>query len=308
MPPKRIIAGVYGPPKRGKTLGLIGGYPLALFSTPGDKMEGLDSAEWLGLDISKRSRTANTIEDVIETTKNYGGKFPALVFDDMSRVFDLTYQQLREKFKGNANKYIIPDTFNGQVHEMFAAFGDVPCDILLSFWEQPPRETTKGTLPGAPLIQGWSWPEKLPGLLSFIARVVYDDTFKGWPYVYQTGPDPVYITGDRYSITPPRFPQNMGEILRAAGREIGRPKEFGWMEGAVESIAGQLLDKEKTEGFVLPDFLREKQAKLADKVKDPRHVRWCLKDALDRANLRRVRANLVDDFINNITGNVPGQI
>ena len=64
--------------------------------------------------------------------------------------------------------------------------------------------------------------------------------------------------------------------------------------------SGQLNERMPAEGFDLGAFLAEKNTNLAKTITDPRHIRWVLKDSLDRANLLRVKRSMVSDFISSV--------
>ena len=222
---KKITALVYAKPKRGKTLGIIAAAPCARFAGYGT---GLDTADWLGLDISKRKKTCNTLEELADDLVKYGSKFPAYVGDDVSLMAQRSYENIRRNTAGD-NKFAVSDKFNRVVDDVMQAVDEAKCDVFFTMHEQDPKDkvrkvdgetTVIGTIAGCPMIKGWQWPEQLPSMFAFVAHVVWDDSFAGWPWVYQTGPDPDYITGDRYSVTPPKFPQNLAEILRASGRNV----------------------------------------------------------------------------------------
>jgi hypothetical protein len=289
-----IFGITYGPPKVGKTLAMVRAFPEALFLAP---KGALGCTSWLG--IKAKAATAPNVDTLIGAVKKAGSRYPAIVIDDASIQFEQEYQRIKSKDRswgGNAK-------FNEKIFELRDVCRDSPVHVFWTMHEAPPREVKAQEaklgkiIPGTVLVPGWQLPEKLPAMVDFIGRVVYDDDFVGWPYVYQTGPDPDYITGDRLSITPDRFPLNIGEVLRAAGYDVPRAKGLEWMEAAVEAVAKILLDvivqesdiKDALEP-VIPGLLKRAN-------QNQKHVRWVIADAHDRANLQRHSASILDNYL-----------
>jgi len=279
----------YGPAKTGKTLATVRAFPDGLFIAP---RGALACASWL--DWQPECIVAKDINQITQLIQN-NKKYPAIIVDDFSIIADAEIAQLKRSHKG----WSAFDVFNERVYELRDAARNANCHVLLTMHEQAPKEVKHAGgnryIPGAPLIPGWQLPEKLPALADFVARVVHDDSFIGWPYVYQVGPDEHYITGDRLSICPDKFPLNLREILLAAGYHVPRPKQLDWMDKTVDRIA-QLLHKEiqKEEPNYKP-ILTQVATKLTDY--NPRHIRWAMADAFDRANLMCHSTKILETFI-----------
>lgn len=291
-----VFSIVYGPSGAGKTHSAVGAFAAGLFMAP---KRAMGPAAWYGVDVSKRTVEASGVMEATALIKQYGTKVPSLVIDDASIMCDIELRRCRKQAKG----WAVFDLLVDRVYDLRDAALAAGCHVMLTFHEQGPRTKEDGgtvkALKGAPLIAGWQLPEKLPAMAEVVAHMVYDKSLGGWPYVYQTGPDPDWVAKDRLSIFPARFPANMGEALRAAGRDVPRPKEFSWMESVVEQGAGLIRPALDGDGNV-EDVVRAFASKLGEKVKDPRHVRWAVRDAWDRAQLRRLHETAVDSFISSI--------
>ena len=137
-------------------------------------------------------------------------------------------------------------------------------------------------------------------MADLVVRVIYDDDALGWPYLYQSGPDPDYITGDRLAITPEKFPLNLREVLLLAGYDLPRPKELEFMESHVDGISKIIAEELTAKRPKLKPILTPIAHKLSEGGIDNRHVRWIVADALDRAQLKQHNDNLVDNFINTL--------
>jgi hypothetical protein len=285
----------YGPSKTGKTLAAVRAFPDGLFIAPPG---ALTSARWLDWEPQtvelKRDQGFKHIGDLV---KRASGKFPAIIVDDLSLIADNELEACKKVAKG----FAAFDVFNRRMYDLRDICRNAESHVLFTCHEQAPREVKKDAfsryIPGAPLMPGWQVPEKLPAMADFVARVVYDDDTPGWPYVYDTAPDPHYITGDRLAILPGRFPLNLREALLGAGYAVPRPEPLVWMEEYVEATALDLLEES---GEKKPDLKRVLSATAGTlQHHSPRHVRWVLADALDRMSLRRHTANLLVDFIDN---------
>lgn len=100
--------------------------------------------------------------------------------------------------------------------------------------------------------------------------------------------DSTWATKNRFSL-PDKVPSNTGEILRAAGYDLPRAVGLEKHEEYVEWLAGYLLTVPNlvmTKEALKP-VLAEPMKQLAGLIENPLHVRWIVRDAVDRAWLRR---------------------
>jgi hypothetical protein len=289
----------YGPAKTGKTLASVRAFPDGLFIAP---KGALTCARWLGWEpkIVEADEKVG-IPQITQIIKQAQGDYPAIIVDDFSIICDQELAKCKKSHSG----WSAFDAFNQRVYELRDAARAADCHVILTMHEQPPKEVKKDGstkyIPGAPLIPGWQLPEKLPAMADLVVRVIYDDDDAiGWPYLYQAGPDPDYITGDRLAITPDTFPLNLREVLLLAGYELERPEKLAFMDEHVEyisiALAKELREKRPKLKPILTAFLK----KLIEEEFDKRHIRWIFADALDRAQLRTHDNNLVDNFINKL--------
>lgn len=110
------------------------------------------------------------------------------------------------------------------------------------------------------------------------------------PAVFSVGAlDPSWATKNRFAL-PPIVPANTAEILRGAGYTLNRPPGQEKHEEYVETLAGYLLSALGGQAFtkaVLQGALAGPAGELAKLVPNPLHLRWIIRDAVDRAWLRR---------------------
>ena len=73
------------------------------------------------------------------------------------------------------------------------------------------------------------------------------------------------------------------------------------MDPVVETLATQILKEDDNKDFDLNTFLKKNVPPLQKKAKDPRHIRWAMSDAVDRAAIRRLNESMLDNFIDSLT-------
>jgi hypothetical protein len=296
---KYVYGGLYGPSKTGKTLAMVRALPHALYVAP---RGALNCANWL--DYSPKVVEAGEkvgIAEITKIIKTHSSKYPAIVVDDFSILADAELAKCKRAVAG----WGAFDNFNKRVYDFSDAARNADCHVFVTTHEQAPKEIgqtgQKRWVKGCPLVPGWQLPEKLPAMWDIAARVVYDDSVAGWPYVLQTGPDPDYITGDRLAITPETFPMNLREVLLAAGYDVSRPEELAFFDEHVEAISHDLSSAlAGKQGDVKKVFSAHQEPLLEAVNGNPKHVRWIFLDALDRASLRKHSSNLLHNFIDSM--------
>jgi len=295
---KYVYGGTYGPAKTGKTLAMVRAFPDALYIAP---RGALLCANWIGCKVKVVEADERIgIGEIAKLIKAHSAEYPAIVVDDFSIIADTELAKCKKAVAG----WGAFDIFNKRVYDMRDAARNAACHVFLTMHEQAPKEVgqdgQKRWVKGCPLIPGWQLPEKLPAMWDFCARVVYDKTAKGWPYVYQTGPCPSYITGDRLAITPETFPLNLREVLLAAGYDVPRPESFKGFDEHVEALSQDLSQTLADKRPDVKTVFSSWEERLLTTVQDPKHVRWIFLDALDRASLRKHSSNLLHNFIDSM--------
>ena len=292
-----LFLAMYSPPGRGKTLANIRAFPEALFVA---QRGALKCASYLGYE-PRRFLPAAGIRDIPGIIAKAGQKVDTIVFSDLSIEADNEAKKLRTEYSG----WTVWDKYGDFWLEARDAARQARCNVIWEFHESPPREVEKGGqkifIPGTFSLAGFKATEKIPGMLDIILRVVPDKTNPIWPYAFSTEPDPTYVTKDRDNVFPRRFPMNLREPLLLAGYDLPRPKELEWMDPVVETLATQILKEDDNKDFDLNTFLKKNVPPLQKKAKDPRHIRWAMSDAVDRAAIRRLNESMLDNFIDSLT-------
>lgn len=274
------FSAIYSPPKFGKTSDIIYAFPDALFIAAPGALNPAVSV--VGIEQLRLVIDAETIQDVTSLLIRYGKKVRAIVVDDFSVIADETIR--RSEKKKNGWKFWA--NMRNLLLDLRGAARDAGCHIVFNCHERPAGTAKNGmTRRGGPKLPG-QMPEDFPALADLVLRARYDPSRIGWPYAYSAGPDPDWIVGDRYDVVKNAAPMNLGEILRAAGYDIPRPKGLEWIEPGVEGLSAVLAPLGVVEERATVKAAAER---LSTAQKDPRHIAWLLRDAVDRAALRRRR-------------------
>lgn len=272
---------VYGPIGSGKTTDMLYSFPRGLFVASPNALK-----PWAMVGWKPTSSNLLDLDSIISFLATLEGKPPAydaIVIDDVSLVVERTTMLLAQKLGGY-------DLW-GAVRERILLLGEraqrCHMHVVMTAHEQPPRAEGGWQLPGGPRLPGRGVID-LPSRIDFVLRVQPEQKKKGWPCVYENkGTAGAYVTKDRHNAAFDGAPMNLAEILRYAGYQIRRA--IPWQEEVVEKIARALLANPDKENEVLKQavaLVREKHSK-NDKALD-----WTLRDAMDRATLRRVHAKI----------------
>lgn len=289
----------YGDSKAGKTLAALRAHPDALYVA----LRGaLTCAKYIGVEptVAEYGTAVKGVKDIVKLVKEVSHKYPAIVIDDFSIIADKELAACKQQTQG----WAAFDVFMKRIYELQDVCRNADCHILKTMHQQAPKEVgqsgQKRWIKGGPMIGGWQLVEKLPAMCDVVARVVYDKSNPGWPYVYQTGPDPDYTTGDRLAISPEKFPLNLREMMLAADIDVPRPKEYEHLDAYVDALSKELLQEFAEKRPDVKRVLREALPSLSSVIDDPRHIRWVFADALDRASLCDHNNNLLDGYIQSL--------
>lgn len=281
----------YGRPKIGKTTDAIYSFPTALyFALPGALKA---AASVVGVERSQMAvAQPRTIPEatllIQEATKL--GRFPAVVVDDLSLLAQATLAMFEQS--AGRNGYAAW----GYLRDSIIAFRDATraagLHVVLNAHERGADTVNGRYMPGGPKLPSKSLTEEVPVIADTVLRASVDTMRKPWPGVYLCDPtDATFLSGDRHSVAPKKGPMNIGELLRCAGYDIGRAPGLEWQAEVVAAGAQAILSGQE-EKAVLTKLVEHCQAQ----GYDPLHIRWCLRDILDRVTLRRHQANVLDGF------------
>lgn len=292
MPPTpyagaHAVVATYGPSGIGKTTDLLYSFPNGFFVAP----PGALKPAYHVVGHVPKSGEAATIMDATALVKAKAkeGKYDAVIVDDFSLLAESTVNVLEKKLSGFK--------LWGGIRDAVLDFRDTArhagLHVVLTAHESTPRTVNGTFVRGGPRLPG-RLPEDVPTACDLVLRAATDPNRRGWHAVYRcTIDDPNWVSKDRHGVTPDKAPMNTAEILRAAGYVIHRAPGLDWQEEIVESIAQAILETPTEEKALMAagaDWAREHTT-------NDLHVRWVLRDALDRATIRRARANVLQLFL-----------
>ena len=286
-----VLILTYGPSGSGKTTDNGYSFPNALFIAAPGALQSIRST----VGFEPNTTKAESISDVTKLINHIGshrekGGFThidSIVIDDFSFLTEQTFSLLEKKHKGGG--FALWGELRDQVMDFRNAARFAKVHIIMNAWEQPPKDRKGGgRVKGGPQLSG-NLPEQVPAMFDMVLRCGFDTMRKPWSGVYQCSLDPNYIMKDRLHIASRcnPAPMNLAELLRAAGYAVSRRADAPWQEEVVETIARRLLDagpaQDREQANTMFATLRAKG------ISEP-NVRWTIRDALDRAVIRRAMA------------------
>lgn len=280
------VVAIYGPSGCGKTTDLLYSFPNGIFIAPPGAIKPAHHV----VGHVPESTEASTIMEATDLVKKLGQnkKYDAIVVDDFSLLAEQTVASLEKKLTGFK--------LWGEMRNVVLAFRDTArragMHVVLTAHESTPRTMNGTFIRGGPKLPG-RLPEDVPTACDLVLRAAFDQNRRGWHGCYRcTVDDTQWVTKDRHGVTPDRAPMNTAEILRMAGYEIRRAPGLEWQEELVEALATAMAADPKAEG----DLVNEAIELAREKTDNDLHVRWLLRDSLDRSVLRRARQNALAIF------------
>ena len=286
QPFEKSVTVTYGPSGMGKTTDLLYSFPTGLFVAP----PGAIKPAYHVVGFVPAHVEAKTIMDATKIVEEHAkkGKYDSIVVDDFSLLADSTIAQLEKKHTG---------------FKLWGALRDVVLDfrdtarhagmhVIMTAHESTPRTINGVFVRGGPKLPG-RLPEDVPTACDLVLRASFDQTRRGWHGVYRcTIDDPSWVTKDRHGVTPDRAPMNVAEILRSAGYTIERAPGLEWQEGIVDALATAMASDPANES----SYVEQAKELCAEHTENSLHVRWVMRDALDRAVLIRAKSDVLDMF------------
>lgn len=281
-----VLSLSYGPSGIGKTTDTGLSFPNALFiAAPGALQSIRNVAGYEPL-----VENAGTLLDVTKLVSKVGEyrakgadvKIDAVVVDDFSYLAEQTFASLEKKFNG----FRLWGELRDAVLDFRNAARFAKVHVVVNCWEQAPKDKPGGgRVKGGPMLSG-NLPEQVPAMFDMVLRCGLDPMRKPWPGIYQCVADPNYVMKDRLNIASAAHPapMNMAELIRAAGYAVSRRPELAWQEDMVEKVAAAMVEAgpardKDTANSVYADLLKNGVS--------PPAARWTLRDAMDRAVIRR---------------------
>jgi hypothetical protein len=283
-----VLSLSYGPSGIGKTTDTGLSFPNALFIAAPGALQSIRNVAG----YSPLVENAYTIPDVTKfitaigqyKAKGSDTKIDAVVVDDFSYLAEQTFASLEKKFNG----FRLWGELRDAVLDFRNAARFAKVHIIVNCWEQAPKDKAGGgRVKGGPMLSG-NLPEQVPAMFDMVLRCGQDPMRKPWQGIYQCTLDPNYIMKDRLNVAAAAHPapMNMAELIRAAGYVISRHPDMAWQEEMVETVAVSMLQAGPTQD---KDIANKVYGDLVRHATVPQ-ARWTLRDAMDRAVIRRALA------------------
>jgi len=262
-------------------------FPRALFAAAPGALSSIESV----CGYLPATTQVSTIEDATKLIKEVSGKFEWLVIDDFSFMAEQTFSRLEKKLHGFK--------MWGKLRDVVLEFRDTArfskVSVVMNCWEQPPKTAHNGAkVRGGPRLSG-NLPEQVPAMCDTVLRAAHDLHRQPWPAVYLCRLDPSWVMKDRFNVATAAHPcpMNLAELLRASGTPVPRHPDLPDQEAIVEALSEVFGGME---GFAAATA-NEYYTKLLASGMPVTVARWTLRDALDRAEIRRAIAASQGTFI-----------
>jgi len=268
----------YGPSGCGKTTDCGFSFPNALFIATQGALQSIQNT----CGYVPTSMDVDSIQDATKLILSIKDKgYDSVVVDDFSFLTEKTFAKLEKKFKGFQ--------LWGELREVTLEFRNAAryagVHVVLNCWEKSPRKHNDGSfVRGGPMLSG-KLPEQLPAMCDLVLRCGRDMNRKPWSGVYKCELSQNYVMKDRfnvcYDLNP--IPMNLAEILRSVGLQVTRLKGLEWQEEIVEQMSNELANSD----IDLVSYIESLYTNLIQNGIDQKHVRWTIRDVLDRTVIKR---------------------
>jgi hypothetical protein len=265
----------YGVSGIGKTCDQGYSFPTALFVAAPGALNSIQSV----CGYTPANTQVPTIPDATALIKKVAGRFRFVVIDDFSFLAEQTFSAYEKKYTGFKLWGALRDA--ALEFRDSARFSKVT--VVMNSWLQAPKKNARGEyIRGGPALSG-KLPEQIPALCDVVLQGAYDARRQPWPGIYRGAPDADWVRKDRFNIAPiaDPCPMNLGEVLRAGGMDIPRHPDIENQEAIVEALCVKVIGEPKpleVANKIFPNLVG---------LMGPSAARWTLRDALDRAEIRK---------------------
>ena len=282
----------YGPSGVGKSTDALYSFPTALFlRQPGALKPSVRVVGYKPL----WQKDITTLMDAIKLLRAVG-KLPAaqkpfvVVIDDLSLIAANTLRALKD---GGESGYSLWGTLGDLISELCEVARRVAgVHVVMNGHDQAPFTDEEGAYwRGGPRLPSKKQTAQIPYIADGVYRCVNSDDRDGVPWrgVYRCVLDDAWMMKDRHGHYGD-LPMNMAEILRNAGYWLPRAPGLEWQETWAELIAQSIT--------ATPERRSAVKTGAIDKMKQngfhPLHIRWAVRDGLDRAALRLADQKILD--------------
>lgn len=286
MPKEPVFGLSYAPSSYGKTVDAGYAFPNALFVCKTGGTKSITSV----CGFSPATLAHTTLDDATRALHTHGKEFDAIVIDEFDFLVEDTFRAYEQRFSGFK--------LFGALRKSILMFRNVARDCGTHVWltslEKGPKVRDDGRkVRGGPALTG-DLPEKVPAMCDLVVRGSRDPLRKPWPGIYRIDVNSTdWVGKDRDNGTPDPSPMNIGEICRLNGYDLARHPSAPWQEKFVEAIANEMIGAGAAEDV---EVVKKWFAQLVEKGISHHFARWTVRDAWDRAVLRRAQAARQSSF------------
>lgn len=278
-----VVVLTYGPSGVGKTTDMGYSFPKALFLAAPGALNCIEST----CGYTPERHFVATIPEATAIIEMVGEseKYDTVVIDDFSFMAEQTFAALEaQKFNG----FRLWGKLRDQTIEFRNKSRYCGVNVILNCWEQGPKVKDNGQrVKGGPMLSG-RLPEQIPALCDIVVRAVYEERREPWPGAYRCKLDPDWVMKDRFNVAyrVDPCPMNLGELIRATS---GVQPQRLWDDQEEQVDALVFGDEPVFTGIPADDRenANEVYRALVGSGQSVTRARWTIRDALDRALIRR---------------------
>jgi len=278
-----VVALAYGPSGVGKTTDMGYSFPKALFLAAPGALNCIESV----CGYKPERHFVATIPEATQIIEMVGesDKYDTIVIDDFSFMAEQTFAALEAR---KLTGFKLWGKLRDQTIEFRNKSRYSGVNVVLNAWEQGPKTRDNGQrVKGGPMLSG-RLPEQIPALCDIVVRAVYEERREPWPGAYHCRLSPDWVMKDRFNVAyrVDPCPMNLGELVRATS---GLQPQRLWddQEEQIEVLVAG--DDPIFTGIPVDDRERANEVykALVGSGQPVTRARWTIRDALDRALIRR---------------------
>lgn len=272
---------IFGPPGVGKTTDTGYSFPRARFYAERNALASIRSVCGYTPDERPMPKDITVLTQEIRALKK--GETQQVVVDDFSHLAEKTIDVFKKRYDG----YVLWGKVREALLDFRTAARNAECLVVLNTWEALPqaKSAERDERKGGPSLPG-RMRHEFPAMCDMVLRGGINSMRKPWGGVYLCDLKPDWVMKDRFDIATriSPAPMNLAELLRAAGFDLPRAEHLDWQENVVEGIA---QDLEPLPGHQTIQRIKEWYADLLNQGVAAADARWTMRDAFDRAVIRR---------------------
>lgn len=276
---KPALICVYGKSGLGKTTDMCYSFPRAVFFAEPNAL--LPARRLCGY-VPDWRPLPNTIQGLTDEIQ----KLPPgvdIVVDDMSYLADKTVDHWRTSLSG----FDLWRRVREELGTLRKVARDAHARVAFNAWLVDPKPAQDGrpAQPGGPKLPG-QMASDFPAICDVVLRGGVNTARKPWGGIYECRLLPNWTMKDRYDLAPKitPIPMNLAELLRAVGEHVERHPDLPWQEDVVAQFADTLYGTPAAKIVAQANSL---YAELIAADVPASAARWTVRDALDRATIRR---------------------